>query len=210
MEREEAIRKISELIGHDLRPMADKYEVTVWKNVDGVLKFNKGWAGHVIERYLGLPLNSSRSPNFGSWELKVTSLKHLQNRVLTVKETMSVTKIDRFEVAQNTFEESHLYRKLRKMVVPARIWESSAETRSILHKVTTFDLDDPDLYALVKADYEEIRRVIQTEGFDALSGRMGKIIQPRTKGKAHGSKTRAFYVRKNLVSYMLGMGDKPE
>lgn len=27
---------------------------------------NKGWAGHTLERYLGLPLNSLRALNFGS------------------------------------------------------------------------------------------------------------------------------------------------
>ena len=73
MEREEAIAKVSKLIGQDLRELAKKYNVTVFKNG----KKNKGWAGHVIERYLELPLNSSQSPNFGSWELKTNSLKYL-------------------------------------------------------------------------------------------------------------------------------------
>ncbi|MBA7547641.1 DNA mismatch repair protein MutH [subsurface metagenome] len=71
MERRKAIRRIKQIIGQDLRQLAVQYEVTVFK--DG--KKNKGWAGHVIERYLGLQLNSSRNPNFGSWELKGISLK---------------------------------------------------------------------------------------------------------------------------------------
>lgn len=41
MERQEAIEKITELVGKDLRPLADKYEVTVLING----KKNKGWAG---------------------------------------------------------------------------------------------------------------------------------------------------------------------
>ena len=45
MEREEAVKRISELIGKDLRKLAPKYEVTVFKGD----KINKGWAGHVIE-----------------------------------------------------------------------------------------------------------------------------------------------------------------
>lgn len=53
MERELAEVKISEIVGQDLRTLADQYNVTVFK--DG--KKNKGWAGHVIERYLGLPIN---------------------------------------------------------------------------------------------------------------------------------------------------------
>ena len=40
MERQEALSKLSELIGKDLRLFADKYQVTVFK--EG--KPNKGWA----------------------------------------------------------------------------------------------------------------------------------------------------------------------
>ena len=67
MERIEAIKRLRELQGQDIRPLADRYGITVFKND----KKNKGWAGHVIERHLGLALNSSRAPNFGSWELKL-------------------------------------------------------------------------------------------------------------------------------------------
>ena len=57
MERTEAIKKINELVGQDLRLLANKYGITVFKND----KKNKGWAGHVVERCLGLPLNSAQS-----------------------------------------------------------------------------------------------------------------------------------------------------
>ncbi len=108
MERQEAIQKISTIVGQDLRKLAEKYEVTVFKGD----KINKGWAGHVLERYLGLPINSSQSPNFGSWELKIIPLKFLKSGKLTVKETMSVTMIDPYNVAQTEFANSHLLIKL--------------------------------------------------------------------------------------------------
>ena len=75
MERDEAISRLKQLEGFNLVALAKKYKVTTWK--DG--KLNKGWAGHVIERYLGLPLNSSQSPNFGSWELKIVpqTMEHM-------------------------------------------------------------------------------------------------------------------------------------
>ena len=65
--RAEALRRIRLLSGKDLRPLADQYHITVWKNG----RKNKGWAGQVIEHYLGLPQNSLQAPDFGSWELKV-------------------------------------------------------------------------------------------------------------------------------------------
>jgi hypothetical protein len=87
------------LVGHDLVGLAKVYGVTMWKGD----RMNKGWAGHTIERHLGLALNSSRSPNFGSWELKVVPVRALPDGALKVKETMAITMIDPVEVAAKEF-----------------------------------------------------------------------------------------------------------
>ena len=204
MEREEALKKLIKLEGRDLRQLAEKNNITVWKNG----RINKGWAGHAIERYLGLPINSSQSPNFGSWELKIVPLKYLRNHTLVVKETMAITMIDDVNVCQKKFKDSHLYAKLRKMIVCARIFESKAEESSILVRVRSFDLNNLALLKQIENDYEEVRRCIKENGFDYLSGRMGVFIQPRTKGAGHGTKSRAFYARKNLVSHIIGLPTK--
>ncbi len=199
MERQEALSKLSELIGKDLRLFADKYQVTVFK--EG--KPNKGWAGHVLECHLNLPINSSQSPNFGSWELKVVPLKYLRSGDLTVKETMSITMIDPYNVESTDFENSHLLAKLSKLIVAARIWESREEKQSILYIVTTFDLDDSAIYDQIKADYDLVRETIRTTGFSTLTGKMGVYIQPRTKGRGHGSTTRAFYARTTFLKQFI-------
>jgi DNA mismatch repair protein MutH len=201
MDRDEAVTRLRVLVGKDLRPLADKYGVTVWK----VGKKNKGWAGHVIERYLGLPINSAQSPNFGSWELKMVPLKRAKSGTIVVKETMAITMIDPVNVAQKPFADSHLLAKLQKIVVCARMFESQQETSTLLVSVATFDLDDKNLYAQVEADYELVRDAIRTGGFESLTGKMGVYVQPRTKGPGHGSTSRAFYARKNLVGRILGI-----
>ncbi len=195
MERNEAVRSIHSIIGEDLRELAEKYKVTVFK--DG--KKNKGWAGHVIERHLGLPINSSQSPNFGSWELKTICLKYLKNGALTVKETMAITMIDPYNVERTEFEDSHLYAKMKKIVIAARIWENKNEKKSILYAASAFDLGNSDIYNQVKADYDLVRETIITKGFSALSGKLGVYIQPRTKGAGHGSTSRAFYARVSFL-----------
>ena len=199
MERQEALLRLSELIGKDLRLLADKYEVTVFR--EG--RRNKGWAGHVLEHHLNLPINSSQSPNFGSWELKIIPLKYLKSGKLTVKETMSITMIDPYNVENTDFENSHLLAKLRKLIVAARIWESTEEKRSILHTVKAFDLDDPAIYDQIKADYDLVRETIRTTGFSTLTGGMGEYIQPRTKGPGRGSTTRAFYARTTFLKQFI-------
>ncbi len=212
MDRKNALAKLGLLRGQDLRPLAEKHGVTIWtpaiaitETVGPHCKLNKGWAGHTIERYLGLALNSSRAPNFGSWELKLIPLKRRKDGSLQVKETMAITMIDPVEVAAKPFEESHLYTKLRKTLVAARVFENKSETSSLLYSVAEFDLDDPKIFSQVKKDYEQVRNVIKTEGFNALSGRMGVLVQPRTKGAGHGTVSRAFYARTDFVAHIIGL-----
>lgn len=201
MERDQAVARLRKLEGRDLTNLAKKFGITVWK----AGKINKGWAGHTMERYLGLPLNSAQAPNFGSWELKIVPLKRLRDGTLAVKETMAITMIDPVNVLQKPFEDSHLLTKLSKAVVCARIFESKAERSSLLYKVSVFDLSEPDIYEQVKRDYEDVRETIRRSGFQALSGSMGVLVQPRTKGAGHGSTSRAFYARTTFVTHILGL-----
>ena len=108
--------------------LAEQHGVRIF--VEG--KKNKGWAGHTLERILRLPLNSSRAPNFGSWELQSISLVRGRDGALRVKETVAITMLDPVELQQKEFEESHLYGKLNKTLLVARIHENQQETPSYI------------------------------------------------------------------------------
>jgi DNA mismatch repair protein MutH len=127
MEREEAIEKLKKLEGQDLRALADAYGVTVWR--DG--RKNKGWAGHVIERHLGLPINSAQLPDFGTWELKIVPLKINRRGELQVKETMAITMIDARNILAMPFEQSHLFSKLKRPWY-ALAYSSRSKMREVL------------------------------------------------------------------------------
>ncbi len=196
MERVEAVQKLKQLIGKELHELARQYNVTIYRKG----RVNKGWAGHVFERYLGIPINSAQSPNFGSWELKSIPLRYKKNGELTFKETMAITMIDPVNVCQKEFEESHLLAKLRKAIVVSRIVGETVDDPTYIHSVTEFDLKG-ELYEAVKADYNLVRNTLldPCKGFNALTGKMGYYIQPRTKGAGHGSTTRAFYARPRFL-----------
>jgi DNA mismatch repair protein MutH len=201
LNRHEAVRRINLLAGKDLRAMADDYKISVWRNGHE----NKGWAGLVIEHYLGLPQNSRQAPDFGDWELKVVPLRKDAKGSLRVKESMAITMIEAPEVLASKFEDSHLYDKLRRMVVVSRVWESVKEEHSVLHAAAEFDLDDAKIHAQVRDDYEAIREQIRTHGIDSMTGDLGKLVQARTKGPGHGSTSRAFYARPIFVAHILNL-----
>jgi DNA mismatch repair protein MutH len=201
LDRKEGLQRINQLAGRDLRPLADQYGIPVWKNGHE----NKGWVGLVIEHYLGLPQNSRQEPDFPGWELKVVPLRRDANGELHVKESMAITMLEPAEVLASKFEDSHLYDKLRSVVVVSRIYESIQETHSILHAAAEFDLDNPKIFAQVKADYEAVRAQIRAHGIDSVTGDLGQLIQARTKGRGHGSSTRAFYARPIFVAHILNL-----
>ncbi len=196
MERKEAVEKFQNLIDKELHELAREYGVTIYRNG----RVNKGWAGHVFEHFLELPVNSAQSPNFGSWELKSIPLKTLKNGKWSFKETMAITMIDPFNVRQKEFEGSHLLAKLKKAVVIARTVGNTIDDPSYIHSIIEFGLSG-DLYEAVKSDYDLVRNMLldPEKGFDSLTGRMGVYIQPRTKGAGHGSTSRAFYARPKFL-----------
>ena len=158
---------------------------------------NNLWARQVLEKYLGVDLNSS------SWELKVIALKYLKTGNLTVPRAMFITTIDTCYLKRTDFENSSLYSKLEQIIIAARIWESQREERSILHSVTTFDLDDPEVYRQIKEDYDLVRETIQTQGFSAVTGKMGVYIQPKAKVPGDGMDSIAFYARTDFLKKMI-------
>ena len=200
MERKEAIIKLNELIGMELHDLANKYNVTIYRNG----KVNKGWAGHVFERHLELPINSAQSPNFGSWELKSIPLKKLKNGQWTVKETMAITMIDPINIMQKEFEDSHLLSKLKKAVIVVRTVGESFEDPSYIHSIVQYNLEG-EAYQIIKNDYNIVRDTLlnNIDGFNMLTGRMGKYVQPRTKGSGHGSTSRAFYARASFLKQII-------
>lgn len=76
--------------------------------------------------------------------------------------------------------------------------------RSLYFKSVHFDLDEPSVSSQVSQDYELVGRTIKNDGFQALTGKMGTLLQSRTKGQANTT-TRAFYARTQVAGKILGM-----
>lgn len=201
LKRHAAIERIAPFMGRDLRGLAASYGITVWR--DG--RRNKGWAGQTVERLLGMAINSDQAADFGDWELKVVPLvPAVQTGGWRLKESMAITMFSAADLETQTFEESHLWAKLQRLLVVGRSFEGPGEARSILLGAAPFDLDDPALYGAIEEDYDEIRWVVRTEGLHALGGHIGQFVHPRPKG-GKDAETMGFYARKSLVGRILGL-----
>jgi DNA mismatch repair protein MutH len=175
---------------------------------------NKGWAGLTLEAYLGLPPNSRREPNAGSWELKQASLViNKRTGEYKAKETIQITMFDWKHVVEHPFEDSHVLHKIGRMVIAARLWIDKNETRSPLVIVRSADisLENPGIYNGIKEDYENVREFVRKFGYDGLknkglqrAGIRCNLIEQRTKGQK-SSDTRAWYVKKPLVNILVGI-----
>ena len=120
---------------------------------------------------------------------------------------MAITMIDEWNVRETPFENSHLLSKLRKAVIVARIVNGEPNNFSTtVYSVTAINLEGT-LYNEVKDDYDTVQCCLRdpTRGFQALTGAMGKHIQPRTKGRGHGTSSRAFYARKSFLSAFIAI-----
>jgi DNA mismatch repair protein MutH len=197
VQREEAVAKIRALVGRSLHELAKDEGVAI---VAASGKVNKGWAGQTLELAIGLSTNSSQKPDGGDWELKVVPFKESRG-TLVPKETMAITMINADQVASTPFEESHLLSKLESLVIVKRLVGRSVHERSEILDVRAIDLHG-ELYEQIRLDYIEVQKCIldSSRGFQGLSGSMGVLVQPRTKGAGHGSISRAFYARPSLVS----------
>jgi len=147
---------------------------------------NKGIAGHLLEELLEIP-HSSNCLDMVDGELKVFSLKPNGS----VKESVAITMVDKELLKSTPFEESRVYKKLQNtLFVP---YKRDGDTVCYMEAIH-FTKDSP-YFEQIKKDYIDI----QTKPF---SGNVGKYLQSRTKGKGHGTTSRAFYLRASFMKLL--------
>lgn len=194
-----AIGNLEKYIGQDLSELALQFGITTYK--DG--KQNKGWKGLTLEILAGLTNDNKQAPNGLGFELKSTAFYQVKDS-WTPKETFAITMINQHNLLETPFFKSHCWEKLKSLIFCAVSWNGKHNEKSELLQIQSFDFIESDtLIQEIEADYEFIRNKLKTQGFSALTGKDGKWIQARTKGAGHGSTSRAFYARKELIKEII-------
>lgn len=151
----------------------------------------KGWSGQIIERELGADQGSRAGPDFAALgvELKTVPV----NAVLLPRESTAVCAIDPVAIAAESWETSAVRRKLERVLWIALAVSPGGDVGD--RRVAGVRLWSPDAEqdALLRGDFETIVRGYFRRGRgDELSGRVGRVLHVRPKGRDAGDRRAAF------------------
>ena len=171
LSREEAVELLRPYLGSDLRIIADRLKVTS----EGSKTKNSGWAGHTAEWLLGSAPNNEQAADFGSWELKVTTVSSVEevispqphhNRLNWRARThITLTSFQPNEILETPFAKSHLFEKTHRLLLICREYISLEEFSSPLVMIVEYDLYEQALDELER-EYESLRWALREFGIE--------------------------------------------
>lgn len=203
MTGEQAFEKIKKFLGKTLEQIRD--ESSTHLEIKEVQRANKGWLGIILELVLGKTPDNKQLPDLedGTEIKKVSIVKGVKG--YRVKETLQVTMINPNSPLEPEFTKSHLYTKTRKILLIPTLYAGKGNHEKEILLPPVLWQPDENFDGRLKKDYELVAGIVldPSKGFKSLSGKLGDVVQPRTKG-AKNSFTRAFYLRTQSVKEMLG------
>ena len=181
-------------------------------------KRNKGNLGQIIEeKFFHYECNSDSRPDFheAGVELKVTPYKQNKNGTLSAKERLILTMIDYFQVVDETFETSHLWKKSKLILLVYYLYKkdisSNLDYRIGYSKLFTPPAQD---IAIIKHDFEIIVSKVRSGKAHELSESDTLYLGAATKGETSENrrnqpfsdipaKPRAFSFKTSYMTYIL-------
>ena len=156
------------------------------------LKSQKGLLGHVVETgFYKYPRNSTSSADFEELgiELKVTGYIKNKNGTLRAKERLVLSKIDYNKIINETYENSHVLGKCRKMLIIWYEYDSTKEAQDFM--ITNFQLYDMSKdEKIFKNDFEIIKGKVLAGKAHELSEGDTSYLGACTKAKTSENRTK--------------------
>ena len=157
---------------------------------------DKGLAGKLIEHALGIPA-SGANIDCSDGEIKTFQVKKLACGTLKTDQTIAVSSTNTADAFDDVFDDSKYAEKLKTLLLVPKWTEPNGWVSVGRPKLVCLAKEHPILWQRIRNDYHMIRdMMIQGE---IVSGSHGIILQNRTKGEGHGSKTRAFYLTPHFL-----------
>lgn len=178
----------------------------------------KGGLGEIIEeRFFHYPCNNDSRPDFdeAGVELKVTPYKINKNGSIVAKERLILTMIDYDTVVNETFEESHLWKKSSLILLVYYLYQKEIQNR-LDYKINYVKLFSPSKQdiEIIKHDFEIIvRKVKEGRAHELSEGDtlyLGAAPKAATSQNRRGqpfsdipAKPRAFAFKNSYMTYVL-------
>ena len=151
------------------------------------IRKNKGSFGGAVEvHYFMLDPNIKSEADFkeAGLELKTTPLKRNKDGRLSAKERLVLGMIDYLNVVNETFETSHLMKKVEDILLISYLWEPDKDPLDyrieLVEIVSLPDLPESDL-AQIKADWETVVDKVRKGKAHELSGSDTLYLEACTK-----------------------------
>ncbi|AMD16685.1 hypothetical protein TL18_00700 [Methanobrevibacter sp. YE315] len=155
------------------------------------LKQAKGLLGHVVESgFYDYQINSDSRADFEELdiELKVTGYVKNKNGSLRAKERLVLSKIDYNKIINETFENSHVLGKCRKMLLIWYEYDSKKEAKDFL--ITDYQLYDMSKdIEIFNNDFEIIKRKVLDGKAHELSEGDTSYLGACTKARTSSDRT---------------------
>ncbi len=181
-------------------------------------KKRKGGLGELIEeRFFHYKPNNDARPDFdkAGVELKVTPYKKNKNGTLAAKERLVITMIDYFSVVNETFAESHMWKKARLILLVYYLYQKEVKNRLDyrIDYVKLFSPPEQDI-KIIEHDFSVITEKIKAGKAHELSesdtlylGAAPKAATSKNRRKQPFSKElakpRAFAFKSSYMTYVL-------
>lgn len=183
-----------------------------------VTKRNKGNLGQIIEeKFFHYQCNSESRPDFyeAGVELKVTPYKENKNGSLSAKERLILTMIDYFQVVNEDFENSHMWKKSRLILLVYYLYQKDIKY-NLDYKIKFSRLFTPPEQdvKIIKHDYEIIVEKVKSGKAHELSEGDTLYLGAATKASTSTdrrqqpysdelAKPRAFAFKTSYMTYVL-------
>ena len=152
----------------------------------GEKKGNKGRLGQLVEeRYFHYRCNNNPTPDFeeAGVELKVSPFLENKKGQITAKERLVISLIDYCKVVEESFANSHMWKKAQKILLVYYLYRKEIEDK-LDYKIRFTGLFTPpeeDL-KIIRQDFETIKTKIRIGKAHELSGRDTLYLEAAPKG----------------------------
>lgn len=121
----------------------------------------KGIAGDVIEQcVIGYPADTEQKPDLSidniPWELKTTGMKKDKKGNFIAKEPMSITGVGIYDLSKQTFENSHFWQKVQRLLLIYYFYNSSKAVTA--YEYRNFVIESYDFHEFSNEDIDVLKK----------------------------------------------------